>query len=145
MRLTIIPPTIITTMVCLMTKVLQLLQVMEYVDIGLLRTATISLVITDFFIVVTMAEVDLGLKRPTTISIAIVEFIILVLMAEAELGLNRPSTITSEIWKNLCMVIGEVDIGPIPSTITQIIQVTMVDCCVYMLIIVVLMILFTKI
>ena len=76
----IIHPTIITMMVFVMMKFLKFLQVMEYIDIGLLRPATLPLAITAFFIIVTMLVVDLGLKRPGTLYILIVKFIILILM-----------------------------------------------------------------
>ena len=94
MRPAILPPTIVTTTVSPMMKVLQCLRVMEDVDIGLLIPATIPLAVADFIILVTMVDVDLGLKRPATISLKNFEFIILVLMLEVELGIKRLSNIT---------------------------------------------------
>ena len=56
------PTTIATTMVFLMTKVLECLWVMEDVEIGLVRPSTIPISIAEFIIVVTMVALDLGLK-----------------------------------------------------------------------------------
>ena len=82
MRPDIIPPTIVTTMEFLMEKVLKCLQVVEYVDTDLLRSATLPLAIAYIITVVMFVEVNLGHKIPATLSIAIMEFIILVLMVE---------------------------------------------------------------
>ena len=67
-------------MVFLMMKFLKCQRVMEDVDIGLLRPSTLTFIISEFIIVVTMAEVDLGVKIPATLYPTIVKFIILVLM-----------------------------------------------------------------
>ena len=76
----IILTTFIATMKFLMKKVLRCLWVMEYMDIGILRTATLYLVITDVIIAVIMAEVDLGHKIPSTLSLSILYFIVVVLV-----------------------------------------------------------------
>ena len=57
----------------LMTEFLKCLQVMEYVDIGLLIPSTLHLVISEIVIVVLLVEVDLGQKIPATLPLAIVE------------------------------------------------------------------------
>ena len=76
-RPAILPPTIVTMMVFLMMKVLECLQVMEDMDIGLLRKATLPIATTDLIIVVikvvTMVEVDIGLNISAIITIAILE------------------------------------------------------------------------
>ena len=56
-----------------------------------------------------------------------------------DIGLMRPDTLPLTIVKTLLMVVGEVDMCPIPSTIPPMTQVTMVDCCVYLLIFVLFM------
>ena len=75
----IIFPTIVMAMVSLMMKFLKCLTVKENVDIGLLRPSTLTLVIVDFIIVVTMVDVNKFLKRPATPLHAIVDFIIVVI------------------------------------------------------------------
>ena len=69
-------------------------------------------------------------------------FIELLMMAEVDLYLNIPSNITLLIRKKILMVIGDVDIYPIPETLLPITQLTMVYFCVYLLIIDMLMIVF---
>ena len=71
--------------------------------------------------------------------------IYMLMMADVDIGLKRPATITLTILEKLLTVIGEVDIGPIKATLTPIIQVTMVYCCVYLLILVFLIIFFMQI
>ena len=66
------------------------------------------------------------------------------MMTDRDIGLKRPVTLPLKIWEKLFMMIVEVDIGPRPSTIPPITQVTMVDFCVYLLILVILMIVFMK-
>ena len=124
----ILPPTIVTTLVFLTMKVLKCLWMIKYVDLGLLRPSTLPLEITDFIIVVTMVEVDLGLKILATLSLEIVEFITLVLMVEVELGLKRQATILLEIMEQELMLTGEVGIGTITATLTPKTQVAVVDC-----------------
>ena len=46
-RSDILPPTIVMTVVFLMTKVLKFIQVMEDLDIGILKPTTLPQVITD--------------------------------------------------------------------------------------------------
>ena len=65
-------------------------------------------------------------------------------MENVDLGQKRPATFTIKIWDKLLVVIVEVDIGPRPSTLTTITQVTMVNCCVYLVLIAMWMILFMK-
>ena len=60
----------------------------------------------------------------------------MLMMADVDLGLHRPSTLTLGIRKKLLVVIGEAGIGSIPATIPPITEVTMLDCCVYLLILV---------
>ena len=128
MRPFILPPTIATTMVFLITKILKCLQVVEDVEIGLSRADIIPLAIADFIIVMIMVYIYLGLKKPDTITLAIVEFIILVLTVELELGLNIPATLPLVIMEQELMLTGEVDIGLIPATLPPITQFALVDC-----------------
>ena len=73
----IIPPTNIMTMSFIIMKLLECLQVMKDVDIGILRPDTLPLTIMDFIIVViklvTMVEVYVGLKRQSTLPFAIMD------------------------------------------------------------------------
>ena len=68
----IIPSTILMTMVSMMMKVLECLHVMEGVDIRLLIPSTFSPVIVEFIIVmikvVSVVEVSICIKRPGPIS-----------------------------------------------------------------------------
>ena len=66
----------------------------------------------------------------------------MLMMADVDIGQKIPETLPLVICKKLLMLIEEVDKCPRLSTITPITQVTMEDCCVYLLIIVVLMIVF---
>ena len=63
----IIFPTIITMIVFPMMKVLKGLQVMEDVDIGILRPSTLPLSIMYFIIAMTLADVDIGINRSVTL------------------------------------------------------------------------------
>ena len=128
MRPSILTPTIATTMVLLIMKVLKYLRVTEDVDIGLLIPATLPLTITEFITVVNMVDADLGLKRPATIFIAIAELIILVLMVYVELGIKKPATLTLEIVDQDMMLMGDLNIGLRPETIPPITQAVMADC-----------------
>ena len=67
------------------------------------------------------------------------------MMEDMEKYLKKPATFTLAKLEKMLVVIGEVDIGPIPSTITPITQVAMVYFCVYLVLLVMLMIVFTKI
>ena len=67
------------------------------------------------------------------------------MMTDVDIGLNKPSTIPIEICKKMLTMIGDVDIGPRPENLSSITHVTMVDCCVHLLILVVSMIVFVKI
>ena len=75
-RPAIIPPAIVMTMVYLIMKVLECLQVMEDLDIGLLITYTLPLESVEFIMVVIevviMEDMDIGLKRPATLPFTIV-------------------------------------------------------------------------
>ena len=71
------------------------------------------------------------------VMMVIIEVIEVLMMADMDIGLKILDTITLTTRKKLLMAIGEVDIGPIPGTLYPITQVTMVDYCVYLLIIVV--------
>ena len=66
------------------------------------------------------------------------------MMSEVDLGLNIPATINLAICKKLFKAIGYVYICPRPDNFPPITRVTMVHCCVYMLILVVSMIVFMK-
>ena len=127
-RRSIPPPTVVTTMEFLMKKLLKCLCVMEDVEIGLLRPATLPLTIAEVIILVKMIEVDLGHKRPSAISLAIVEFIILMLMVEGELGLKRPAILPLAIVEQEFMLLGEVDIGLRPATLPCASQEVVVYC-----------------
>ena len=52
---------------------------------------------------------------------------------DVDLGLKIPDTHNFTVMEKVLMVIGEVDIGLRKSTITHINQESMVDCCVYLL------------
>ena len=52
------------------------------------------------------------------------------MMADTDLGLKRTATFPLVIQDKLLVVMGDVDIGPIPATIYPITKVTMVDCCI---------------
>ena len=52
-------------------KVLKFLWVSKDVDIGLLRPATLSLVVVEYIVVVMLVEVGLGHKKPATLPLAI--------------------------------------------------------------------------
>ena len=60
-------------------------------------------------------------------------------MSDVDIGLKRPATLPLSIVEKLLMVIGELYLGPRTATLTNINQVTMVDFCVYMLLILVFM------
>ena len=60
-----------------------------------------------------------------------------------DLVLKRLATITISIVEKLLMLTGEVGIGTRTATITPTTQLTMVDCCIYLLLIVALTKLFT--
>ena len=65
-------------------------------------------------------------------------------MADVDLGLKRPEPFTIETLDKLLVVMGEVYICTIPTTITPITQATMLYCCVYLALLVMLMIVFMK-
>ena len=73
MRPAIFPPTVVKMMKFLMKKSLKCIWVMEGMYIGVLRPATLILVIMEVIIVVMSVEVDLGHKSPSTIHLSIVE------------------------------------------------------------------------
>ena len=55
------------------------------------------------------------------------------MMGDVYLGLNRPATIPLAIWKKLLVVIGEVGVFTIPDALPPITHVTVVYCCIYLL------------
>ena len=59
----------------------------------------------------------------------------MLMVGDLGLSINIPDTIYFSIMDKLFMLIGEVDIDIIPATLPPITQLTMVDCCVYMLLI----------
>ena len=93
MRIVVIPPTITTTVVFPIIKVLQYTQVTEDVYTGLLRPANLPLATAELIILVTIVEVDIGLNKMATVYLTIVDFIMLMLMVGVELGLNRTPTL----------------------------------------------------
>ena len=66
-------------------------------------------------------------------------------MEEVDIGLKGPSIFSLPIRDKLTMVMGEVDIVPRPTTLPPITKATMVDCCVYMFILAIYMIVLMKI
>ena len=66
------------------------------------------------------------------------------MMAGVDIVLKISTTFHLATWKKLLAVIGEVEISPTPATITPITHVTMVDSCVYLVLLVMLMIVFIK-
>ena len=120
----IILPTIVRMVVFMMMKIMQCLQIMKYVDIGLLIKSTLLLAIADFIIVLTLLEVDISINRPATISPSIMK---LVLTVEVELSLTRPATIPLKIMDQEFMLTGEVDTGRRTATLPPITQVALVD------------------
>ena len=71
----------------------------EVVGIGILRAATLTLVIMDYIMVLMLVEVDLGKNIPSTIPIATGEHE-LTLKVEVDMGL-RPSTLTPTTHLNM--------------------------------------------
>ena len=63
------------------------------------------------------------------------------MMGEVDIGINRPATLLLKFVEKVLTVMREVDIGLIPVTLPPITQVTEVDFCVYLLLLVV----FTKV
>ena len=66
------------------------------------------------------------------------------MIAEVDIGLKRPATFPLTKLDKLLVVIGEVNMGTRPATLPPINQATMVDCCVYLVLLVILMIVFIK-
>ena len=62
--------------------------------------------------------------------------IVVLMMEDADLGLKRPATIIFKIAEKVLMLRGDVEIGLRPPPIPTIIHMAMVDCWVYLLIIV---------
>ena len=62
-----------------------------------------------------MEDVDLGLNTTATLSLLILDYIVVVInvvtMGEANMGHKRPANITLSIVEQVFMVMGEVDIG----------------------------------
>ena len=139
MRPSIIPIAIIMMMLFMIMKVFKCLQVIEYMDISLLRPDTLSLEISYFIIVVTVIKVDLGLKIPANHPLVIVEFIIAVVMGEVYIGLKRPATLPPVIVEQELMLIGDVDIGLRTVTLPPITKVDVVDCWFYQFLLVLFM------
>ena len=65
-------------------------------------------------------------------------------MIDMDLGRNRTATFPHSVQNKLLVVMEDVDLGPRPDTIPTITQVTMLYCCVYLVLIVMLMIVFMK-
>ena len=66
------------------------------------------------------------------------------MMADVDIGLKIPATFPLVIWYKPLVVMGEVGIGTIPDTLPPITKVTMVYCCVYLVLITMLMVVFMK-
>ena len=77
--------------------------------------------------------------------VVIIGVIEVLTMTEVDLGLKIPATIPLKIWKKLLMVIGEVGISPRQATLPPITHVTILNFCVYLLILVMLVIFFMTI
>ena len=60
-------------------------------------------------------------------------------MTDIYSGLKIPDTLPFAIVDKVLIVIGELDIGLRPATLPPITQVTMVDCCDYLLILILFM------
>ena len=58
------------------------------------------------------------------------------MIPDVDLGIKRPDTLPLTITEKQFMVIGEVNIGTNPAFITTTTQVTMVDFCVYLLLLI---------
>ena len=128
----IIPPIVVTAMLFKIMKYLKCVQVLEYVDICILRPLTIPIAIADFIIVVTMLEVNIGLKRPATLPLSTLEFIIVgikvLTMVEMDIGLKIPATTPLVIMYQEFMLMEEADIVIRPATLPPINLVAAVDC-----------------
>ena len=85
---------------------------------------------------------DIGINRLSNIPLVIVEFIIVVIkvviMVEVDIGIKIPATPTIEIVEQELILTGEVDIGIRTATLNTITQVDVLDCWVYLLLIVLL-------
>ena len=90
MRPATITPTFVTMMMKLpKKKVLKCLWLMKYLDIGLLRPATLPQVITEV--------VYIGILIPATLPLVILEDMIVVMLLEMDLGNKRPATVPIKI------------------------------------------------
>ena len=65
-------------------------------------------------------------------------------MADMDIVINRPANFSLETLEKMLAEIEEVHIVPIPATINPMTQVKMVDCCLYLVLLVMLMVVFTK-
>ena len=61
----------------------------------------------------------------------------MLMIADVDLFINIPATFTISIVEKVLMVIEDEDIVPISATLPTIYQVTMVYCCVYLLLLIV--------
>ena len=66
------------------------------------------------------------------------------MMADVDLGLNRPATLNLAIYEILLVVMGEVYIGTRAAILTYITKAIMVDCCIYLVLLAILMMVFKK-
>ena len=67
------------------------------------------------------------------------------MVADVDLGLNVPATFPLVTLEKLLVVVGDVDIDPITDTLSAITHAAMVYCCVYLVLLVMLVIFFIKI
>ena len=61
----------------------------------------------------------------------------MLMMEDVDLGLNITATLNFTIVEKVLMVIVEVDIGILPATLPPITHMTMFNCCVYLMLLVV--------
>ena len=69
----ILPPTVVRKIKSLKKKLFNCIRVMKYMDIGLLKPATLSLLIAEVVILDMLVEMDLDHNRPSTFTLAIIE------------------------------------------------------------------------
>ena len=65
-------------------------------------------------------------------------------MVDVDIGIKRTANLPLSIREKLLVVMANVDIYPIPSTLNPIAQVTIVDCCIYLVLIDMWMVAFMK-
>ena len=66
-------------------------------------------------------------------------------MVHVDIGIKIPANFTLAIHEKILLAMGEVDIGPRPATIPPITHVNMIDCCIYLVLLAMWMIVSMKI